>query len=139
LQVAAVLPAQQRDERLGQARTQLTFGGVEQLVGQRCLRRGPVRRHEPDLCGVYGQCHPTRDGAQFPAFLKSAVNTHAGKDIHVILDNLSTHTTPDVQQWLIDNPHVRFHFTWTATTDEILAKVALTQTTVKQLVDNNAK
>ena len=36
---------------------------------------------------------------------------HAGKDIHVILDNLSTHTTPDVAQWLIDNPHVSFHFT----------------------------
>jgi hypothetical protein len=30
-------------------------------------------------------------------------------------------------------------FVWTATADEILAKVALTQTNVRQLVDNNAK
>jgi hypothetical protein len=30
-------------------------------------------------------------------------------------------------------------FVWTATADEILAKVALTQTAVRQLVDNNAK
>ena len=29
----------------------------------------------------------------------------------MILDNLSTHTTPDVVQWLTDNPHVSFHFT----------------------------
>jgi hypothetical protein len=30
-------------------------------------------------------------------------------------------------------------FTWTATVDEILAKVALTQTNIRKLVDNNAK
>ena len=30
-------------------------------------------------------------------------------------------------------------FTWTATAAEILAKVALTQTNIRQLVDNNAK
>lgn len=30
-------------------------------------------------------------------------------------------------------------FTWTATTDEILAKVRWVQTNVKQLVDNNSK
>jgi hypothetical protein len=29
--------------------------------------------------------------------------------------------------------------TWTATTEEILAKVALTQTNIRKLVDNNAK
>ena len=140
---------------------------------------------------VYGECRPTRDGAQFLDFLNKAVEPHAGKEIHVILDNLSTHTTPDVQQWLANNPHVRFHFTpigyswinqietwfgiitrqairrgtftsvkvlitqirdyiahwnadarpftWTATTEEILAKVALTQTNIRKLVDNNAK
>ncbi|MEU8976319.1 hypothetical protein AB0D11_45415 [Streptomyces monashensis] len=30
-------------------------------------------------------------------------------------------------------------FTWTATTDEILTKVRLVQTTMKKLVNNNAK
>jgi transposase len=140
---------------------------------------------------VFGQCKPTRDGADFLAFLKSAVKPHNGKDIHVVLDNLSTHTTPEVVAWLQRNPHVRFHFTpigsswinqieiwfgiitrqsirrgtfssvtvlikqirdyidhwntepapftWTATADEILAKVELVQTSIKKLVNNNAQ
>jgi Transposase and inactivated derivatives len=140
---------------------------------------------------VYGECAPTRNGADFLAFLKKAVKPHAGADIHVVLDNLSTHTTPDVAAWLEANPHVQFHFTpvgsswinqieiwfgiitrqsirrgtftsvtvlvkqirdyiahwnahatpftWTATADEILAKVKLVQTNIKKLVDNNAK
>jgi transposase len=60
---------------------------------------------------VTGQCYPARDGASFLAFLKKAVKPHAGKQIHVVLDNLSTHTTPDIQQWLEDHPNVTFHFT----------------------------
>ncbi|CRK59336.1 Mobile element protein [Alloactinosynnema sp. L-07] len=60
---------------------------------------------------VFGECKPIRDGADFLAFLKKAVKPHTGKDIHVVLDNLSTHTTPDVVAWLADNPQVRFHFT----------------------------
>jgi hypothetical protein len=119
------------------------------------------------------------------------VKPHAGKDIHIVLDNLSTHTTPEVREWLAKNPHITFHFTpvgsswinqvetwfgiitrqsirrgtfssvnvlitqirdyidnwntdakpfaWTATADEILAKVRLVQTNIKKLVDNNAK
>ncbi len=140
---------------------------------------------------VLGECASSRDGAHFLAFLKKAVKPHAGKEIHIVLDNLSTHTTPEVQAWLTANPNVRFHFTpkgsswinqietwfgimtrqsirrgtftsvkvlikqirdyithwntnpkpftWTATADEILAKVRLVQTNIKKLVDNNAK
>jgi transposase len=140
---------------------------------------------------VFGQCTPTRNGEDFLAFLKKAVTPHAGKDVHVVLDNLSTHTTPEVMDWLAAHPHVRFHFTpkgsswvnqietwfgiitrqsirrgtftsvkvlikqirdyitywntnptpfvWTATAEEILAKVQLVQTSIKKLVDNNAK
>ena len=140
---------------------------------------------------VLGECRPSRDGVNFLAFLKKAVAPHRGKDVHVVLDNLSTHTTPEVVTWLATNPHVYFHFTpigsswinqietwfgiitrqsirrgtfssvqvlirqirdyiahwntdptpfaWTATADEILAKVQLVQTNIKKLVDNNAK
>ncbi|KFU75648.1 IS630 family transposase, partial [Amycolatopsis lurida] len=35
----------------------------------------------------------------------------AGQQIHVVLDNLSTHTTPDIVAWLEKNPHVHLHFT----------------------------
>ena len=60
---------------------------------------------------MFGECRPNRNGATFLAFLKKAVKPHAGKEIHVVLDNLSTHTTPDVKAWLAKNPHVHFHFT----------------------------
>jgi hypothetical protein len=39
------------------------------------------------------------------------VAPHAGQEIHVVLDNLSTQTTPDVRAWLEANPNVHFHFT----------------------------
>ncbi|MDV9168647.1 transposase [Streptomyces sp. W16] len=123
--------------------------------------------------------------------MKKAVKPHAGKEIHVVLDNLSTHTTPEVKAWLAGNPQVHFHFTpvgsswmnqietwfgiltrqsirrgtfanvsvlikqirdyidtwnseakpftWTATAEEILAKVRLVQTNIKKLVANNSK
>jgi transposase len=60
---------------------------------------------------VFGECKPTRNGANFLSFLKKAVKPHAGADVHVVLDNLSTHTTPEVTAWLERNPHVHFHFT----------------------------
>jgi hypothetical protein len=40
---------------------------------------------------VYGEWKPTRSGTDFLAFLKAAVKPQAGKDVHVVLDNLSTH------------------------------------------------
>ena len=46
---------------------------------------------------VFGQCRPTRNGQDFLDFLKKAVRPHAGKEIRVVLDNLSTHTTPEVR------------------------------------------
>jgi transposase len=60
---------------------------------------------------VYGECRSTRDGKNFLAFLKRAVKPHKGTDVHVVLDNLSTHTTPEVEAWLAKNPQVQFHFT----------------------------
>lgn len=140
---------------------------------------------------VFGECRPIRDGAAFLGFLRRAVEPYKGTEIHVVLDNLSTHTTPEVMTWLKRNPQVHFHFTpvgsswinqieiwfgiitrqsirrgtfasvtvlvkqirdfinhwnanakpftWTATADEILAKVQLVQTSIKRLVANNTR
>jgi transposase len=140
---------------------------------------------------VVADCYPQRTGADFLAFLRKAVKPHASKEIHVVLDNLSTHDTPEVRAWLAANPNVTFHFTpvgsswmnqieiwfgiitrqairrgtfvsvnhliqrirayvkhwnadaepfvWTATAEEILAKVRLVQTNVRKLVQNNSK
>ena len=140
---------------------------------------------------VFGECKPTRNGQNFLAFLKKVVKPHIDKEIHVVLDNLSTHTTPEVYAWLEKNPYIHFHFTpvgsswlnqieiwfgiitrqsirrgtfssvkvliqqirdyithwntsatpfvWTATANEILAKVRLVEANIRKLVDNNAK
>jgi len=140
---------------------------------------------------VVADCSPRRNGAAFIAFLRKVVKPYAGREIHVVLDNLSTHTTPEVKAWLEKNPHVTFHFTpvgsswlnqieiwfgiitrqsirrgtfssvnalitrireyvthwntqprpftWTATTNDILAKVRWVEANVKRLVDNNAR
>jgi transposase len=158
------------------------------------LRRGTTNLFAALNVGtgeVFGECKPTRDGENFLAFLKKAVKPYGNKEIHVVLDNLSTHTTPEVRVWLEKNPHIHFHFTpvgsswlnqietwfgiitrqsirrgtfssvkvlikqirdyithwnssakpfvWTATANEILAKVRLVEANIKKLVDNNAK
>ena len=38
---------------------------------------------------VFGECEPTRDGADFLAMLNKAVKRHSDTDIHVVLDNLN--------------------------------------------------
>ena len=45
---------------------------------------------------VLGECKPSRDGASFLAFLTTTVKPHRDREVHVVLDNLSTHTTPEV-------------------------------------------
>ena len=52
---------------------------------------------------VTADCKPTRNGADFLSFLKTAVAPHLDSDVHVVLDNLSTHSTP-VITWLTENP-----------------------------------
>jgi transposase len=60
---------------------------------------------------VFGECRPTRDRKNFLAFLKKAVQPHAGKEIHVVLDNLSTPHHTRGHGLAGENPHVYFHFT----------------------------
>ena len=53
-------------------------------------------------------------GADFLAFLCRVERAYPDVELHVVLDNLSTHKTPDVQSWLADHPRVTFHFTPTS-------------------------
>jgi transposase len=53
-------------------------------------------------------------GADFLAFMRRVVRAYPEGELHVVLDNVSTHTTPDVRAWLADNPRVTFHFTPTS-------------------------
>lgn len=47
---------------------------------------------------------------EFLDFMKEIVAAHPGREIHVVLDNLSTHK-PKEDRWLRRHPHVHFHYT----------------------------
>src|SRR5437870_7437375 len=51
-------------------------------------------------------------GAEFIAFLRKLMKkTRWAQQIHIVLDNLSAHKTKAVEEFLEQNPKVRFHFT----------------------------
>jgi transposase len=61
---------------------------------------------------VLGQTAARHTSAEFVSFLSDVVATQPrGRDVHVILDNLSTHKTHQVQMFLTLRPQVRLHFT----------------------------
>jgi transposase len=61
---------------------------------------------------VVGQTAPRHTSAAFVEFLNDVViAAPRAKEIHVILDNLSTHKTQAVRSFLIEHPKVRLHFT----------------------------
>ena len=60
---------------------------------------------------VTGECSARHTGADFLRFLQRLHRTYRGCELHVILDNSSTHTTPAVKAWLAAHPGVHFHFT----------------------------
>jgi transposase len=61
---------------------------------------------------VEGRTAPRHTSAQFVAFLTELVgNARWAREIHIVLDNLSAHTTKAVEQFLAEYPKVRLHFT----------------------------
>lgn len=60
---------------------------------------------------VIGECSERHTGADFLRFLKVLGRRYRNRDLHVILDNSSTHKTPEVKAWLEAHPRVHFHFT----------------------------
>ena len=61
---------------------------------------------------VEGKTTRRHTSAEFMGFLAGIVaKTRWAEEIHIVLDNLSAHKTPTVQEFLDQNPKVRFHFT----------------------------
>jgi transposase len=56
----------------------------------------------------------THTAADFLVFLRKVVRAYPGRELHVILDNSSSHGTPDVRAWLTQHPQVHFHYTPTS-------------------------
>jgi hypothetical protein len=138
---------------------------------------------------VLGRCFQRRRTKEFLKFMDQVATTYEGRKVHVVLDNLSTHSGADVDKWLTKHSNVTFHFTptgsswlnqveiwfgiitkqaisrgtfrsvrqlintintyitqwnhdskpftWTATANDIIAKVRLIHQDFKNLLDNN--
>jgi transposase len=50
----------------------------------------------------------------FLAFMRRVARAYPEGELHVVLDNVSTHTTPEVRAWLARHPRITFHFTPTS-------------------------
>jgi hypothetical protein len=59
---------------------------------------------------VTGRHYGRRRRLEFLDFMNRVVKQHPGKEIHVILDNLSTRK-PKRDMWLARHPNVHFHYT----------------------------
>ena len=60
---------------------------------------------------VLGACHDRHTAVEFLDFLTVVHRRYRRRDLHVILDNSSTHSTPAIRAWLEAHPRVQFHFT----------------------------
>jgi transposase len=64
---------------------------------------------------VIGRVTERHRAREFLAFLRQINDAVPRKlDLHVILDNISTHKTPEVTEWLAKHPRFKLHFTPTS-------------------------
>ena len=95
------------------------------------LRPGQVERHTHDYVrhgvtslfaalntrsgDVLGACYPRHRAVEFRKFLDRIDDAvPSDLDIHLILDNASTHKTPLIKRWLAKRPRYHLHFTPTS-------------------------
>jgi hypothetical protein len=61
---------------------------------------------------VIGSLHARHRATEFLAFLRKIdAEVPADLDVHLMLDNSSTHKTPAVKRWLTAHPRFVLHFT----------------------------
>jgi transposase len=60
---------------------------------------------------VTGACYEKHRAAEFLAFLKLLVRTYPRQQLHLIVDNASSHQTPEVREWLSKHRRIHLHFT----------------------------
>lgn len=94
------------------------------------LRQGRAARHTHDykrhgVLDLYAAlnlatgevahaCSESHTAADFLAFMKLVARQNPRRQLHVVLDNSSTHSTPEVNAWLAKNPRIHFHYTPTS-------------------------
>ncbi|AIQ89167.1 Transposase of ISMex18, IS630 family [Methylobacterium oryzae CBMB20] len=61
---------------------------------------------------VIGSCKPRHRSVEFRAFLEQVESSVARDlEVHLVLDNLMTHKTTLVHDWLVQHPRFHLHFT----------------------------
>jgi transposase len=60
---------------------------------------------------VTGRCFSRRRTSEFLKFMDEVAARHPSQEAHVILDNLSTHSGPQVNKWLSKHQNFTFHYT----------------------------
>ncbi|MFA4092024.1 IS630 family transposase [Mycobacteroides chelonae] len=83
---------------------------------------------------VIGALHSRHRATEFLAFLKTIdVEVPADLDVHLVLDNASTHKTPAVKRWLTNHPRFVLHFTPTSSSWLNLVERWFAELTTKKL------
>lgn len=61
---------------------------------------------------VIGECHRRHRTVEFRSFLNTIdKSVPADLEVHVVVDNYATHSTPEIKRWLARHPRFHFHFT----------------------------
>lgn len=58
-----------------------------------------------------GELAPHHTGADFLHFLRTVARRYRRRELHIVLDNSSTHSVPAVHEFLAAHPEIHFHFT----------------------------
>ena len=83
---------------------------------------------------VIGSLHSRHRATEFLAFLKKIdAEVPADLDVHLVLDNASTHKTPAVKRWLTAHPRFVLHFTPTSSSWLNLVERWFAELTTKKL------
>ena len=84
---------------------------------------------------VIGQCHRQHRSTEFRAFLNQvdAAIPAEQAEVHLVLDNSSTHKTPLIRNWLAAHPRYHVHFTPTSASWLNLVERFFAEITEKQI------
>ncbi len=83
---------------------------------------------------VIGSLHNRHRAIEFHKFLQRIDNeVPAHLDVHLVLDNSSTHKTPKIKSWLVQHPRFVVHFTPTSSSWINLVERWFAELTVKKL------
>ena len=81
-------------------------------VGREALRSTLFAALDIATGTIIGQCLPFHRSREFLKFLHTLeARTPDDLDVHLVMDNYATHTTPAVRRWLIGRPRWHVHFT----------------------------